>query len=35
MAMENFFLQIHPENLSQSWLREYFFQLKKITADLA
>lgn len=35
MAMENFFLQIHPENLSQSWLREYFSQLKKITADLA
>jgi AcrR family transcriptional regulator len=35
MAMENFFLQIHAENLCKSWLRDYFSQLKKITADLA
>lgn len=34
LAMENFFLLAHPENLNKSWLSGYFSNLKKIAAAL-
>jgi AcrR family transcriptional regulator len=30
LALENFFLQITPENLTQAWLGSYFANLKRI-----
>ncbi|HEX8577259.1 MAG TPA: TetR/AcrR family transcriptional regulator [Flavobacterium sp.] len=32
LAMENFYLQIHLENLNYTWLVNYFTNLKKIAA---
>lgn len=31
LALENFFLQINPDNLNYKWLSAYFSALKKIT----
>jgi AcrR family transcriptional regulator len=30
LAIQHFYLQLTPENLNESWLREYFIQLRKI-----
>lgn len=30
LALENFFLQINPDNLTHQWLSEYFTNLKRI-----
>lgn len=35
LALENFFLQINPENLTQAWLEAYFENLKRITKNIA
>jgi AcrR family transcriptional regulator len=34
LALENFFLQINPENFNQLWLSAYFQNLKKIIKSL-
>jgi AcrR family transcriptional regulator len=34
LALENFYLQINPANLSSSWLTAYFTQLRKIAEEL-
>lgn len=31
LALENFFLQINPENIKKNWLESYFENLKRIT----
>ncbi len=33
LALENFFLQINADNLTRSWLTEYFMNLKRIAAS--
>lgn len=33
LALENFFLQINPDNLTNKWLSDYFVNLKKITSN--
>ncbi len=33
LALENFFLQITPESLNQSWLSAYFANLKRIAGN--
>lgn len=33
LALENFYLQIHADNLHVAWLTAYFAQLKRIAAD--
>lgn len=35
LALENFFLQINPDNLSRAWLIDYFTNLKRIAANFA
>jgi AcrR family transcriptional regulator len=35
LALENFYLQITPENLNKEWLLEYFNYLKKIISNFA
>lgn len=30
LALENFFLQVTPENLTEAWLGAYFANLKRI-----
>ncbi len=34
LALEGFFLKINPQNLTRSWLTEYFLNLKKVTESL-
>ena len=34
LALENFFLQINPENITQIWLESYFENLKRITQSI-
>lgn len=31
LALENFYLQINPDNITHKWLAEYFVNLKEIT----
>jgi AcrR family transcriptional regulator len=33
LAIENFYLQINPDNLNYKWLSEYFGNLKKLTGN--
>ncbi len=33
LAMENFFLQIHQDNINKDWLLDYFDNLKRITRN--
>ena len=33
LALENFFLQIHQDNISVEWLQDYFAELKKLTSS--
>jgi AcrR family transcriptional regulator len=35
LAIENFYLQINPDNLNKQWLSEYFANLKKITQQFS
>jgi len=35
LALENFFLQINPENINISWLECYFENLKRITQSIS
>ncbi|MCP2937775.1 hypothetical protein NK983_34270, partial [Salmonella enterica subsp. enterica serovar Typhimurium] len=35
LALENFFLQIHEDNLTISWLSGYFSELKRIARNFA
>lgn len=35
LALENFFLQINPDNLHHTWLSAYFVNLKRITGHFA
>ncbi|MCU0402722.1 MAG: TetR/AcrR family transcriptional regulator [Algoriphagus sp.] len=35
LAMENFYLQLLPENITKDWLSGYFSQLRKIASDVA
>lgn len=34
LALENFFLQINPENINYTWLSQYFAELKVISRKL-
>lgn len=34
LALENFYLQINPDNFNRTWLEEYFENLKRITLSL-
>jgi AcrR family transcriptional regulator len=34
LALENFFLQINPDNLNHQWLSGYFANLKKVTRNI-
>ncbi len=35
LALENFYLQIHSDNLNENWLSEYFFKLKTTIHGIA
>jgi AcrR family transcriptional regulator len=35
LAVENFYLQINPDNLNYEWLSEYFAKLKKLTQQFS
>ena len=35
LALENFYLQINPQNINHPWLSDYFAQLKRIVARFA
>ena len=35
LALDNFYLQVNPENLTLPWLNDYFANLKRIAASFA
>lgn len=35
LALENFFLQLHPDNMNREWLTAYFQNLKRIASSFS